>query len=135
MLILTYSAVECFVNFDIFIIYDLLRFFNRIFEIYYILSVCNRDVKERQKSQTCVTVKLRKQQDTKQTIYECCNTKHLSPSSDNRISTIGITVRNIQFLIILKTTKSAGLAHLKLSSPAVMLFISFKTVGCFNVTV
>ena len=60
MLILTYSAVECFVNFDIFIIYDLLRFFNRIFEIYYILSVCNRDVKERQKSQTCVTVKLRK---------------------------------------------------------------------------
>lgn len=31
-------------------------------------------------------------------------------------------VRNIEFLIILKKTKSAGLAHLKLSSPAVMLF-------------
>jgi len=53
MLLLTYSAEECFANFDIFIIYDLFRFFNRIFEIYYILSVCNRDVKERQKSQTC----------------------------------------------------------------------------------
>lgn len=60
MLLLIYSAVECFANFDIFIIYDLFRFFNRIFEIYYILSVCNRAVKEQQKSQTCVTVKLRK---------------------------------------------------------------------------
>lgn len=47
---------------------------------------------------------------------------HTSPPSNNRISAIGITVKNIQFLIILKTTKSAGLAHLKLSSPAVMLF-------------
>ena len=52
MLLLTYSAEKCFANFDIFIIYDLFRFFNRIFEIYYILSVCNRDVKERQKSLT-----------------------------------------------------------------------------------
>ena len=52
MLLLTYSAEECFANFDIFIIYDLFRFFNRIFEIYYILSVCNRNL--------CVTVKLRK---------------------------------------------------------------------------
>lgn len=60
---------------------------------------------------------------------------HQSPSSDNRISAIGITVRNIKFLIILKTTKTAGLAHLKLSSPAVMLFCSFKTVGCFSVAV
>ena len=54
MLLSTYNAEECLANFDIFIIYDLFRFFNRIFEIYYILSVCNRDVKERQKSQTCV---------------------------------------------------------------------------------
>lgn len=50
MLLLIYGAEECFANFDIFIIYDLFRFFNRIFEKYYILSVCNRDVKERQKS-------------------------------------------------------------------------------------
>lgn len=60
MLLLTYSSEECFANFDILIIYDLFRFFNRIFQIYYILSVCNRAVKEQQKSQTCVTVKLRK---------------------------------------------------------------------------
>lgn len=81
----------------------------------------------------CVTVKLRKSNRTQ--IKPFMNAvMHPSPSSDNRISAIGITVRNIKFLIILKTTKTAGLAHLKLSSPAVMLFISFKTVGCFSVT-
>jgi len=47
---------------------------------------------------------------------------HQSPSSDNRISAIGITVRNIKFLIILKTTKTAGLAHLKLSGYVILFF-------------
>lgn len=74
MLLLTYSAEECFANFDIFIIYDLFRFFNRIFEIYYILSVCNRDVKEQQKSQTCV-LQLSSEKATghKANHYECGN--------------------------------------------------------------
>ena len=39
------------------------------------------------------------------------------------------------FKLFPKLTKSAGLAHLKLSSPAVMLFRPFEAVGCFNVTV